>query len=109
MKKIILGIVILLLFYIIYQIVNQKISKTQTKDDSTTKKVIHNKQNQQFFDLYEKNKQIDQLLLEKYKQKYQSLEKKNFEHSYTPTKLLDKRVRVHINLDNDLFKDNLGL
>ena len=106
MKKIIVTFFILFIFYLIYQII-----KYNTNTIPTTTKNIQNlpKQNKEFLKLYQKNKEIDKLLLEKYKKKYRTIEKVNYEHSYTPTKLLDKRVRVHINLDNDLFKDNLGL
>lgn len=107
MKKIIVTFFILFIFYVINQIIKYN---TKAKTPTTTKNIQNlPKQNKVFLKLYQKNKEIDHLLLEKYKKKYRTIEKVNYEHSYTPTKLLDKRVRVHINLDNDLFKDNLGL
>ena len=32
---------------------------------------------------------------------------KNYEKSYTPKTLLDNRVRIHIDLDNDEIKDTV--
>lgn len=106
MKKIILSLVIVFILYLFYLILIRFINPSK-------KNKIHNKQftgnNKQFLSLYEKNKKLDELLLHKYQNEKLNYEKQNFKHSYTPKTLLDDRVRIHIDLDNENFKDTLGL
>lgn len=105
MKKIILSLVIVFILYLSYLILIRFLKPSKKKE-------IHTKftgNNKQFLSLYEKNKKLDELLLNKYQNEKLNYEKQNFKHSYTPKTLLDDRIRIHIDLDNDNFKDTLGL
>ena len=104
MRKIILSFVILLIFFIGYQIIIKL-----TKINKKIKKKQYTGKNKQFINLYNRNKELHTLLLKKYDKQFSDYEIKNYEKSYTPKSLLDNRVRIHIDLDNDEIKDTVGL
>ena len=107
-KNIVLTIVIIIMLYLIYQGVMYHYKIKKVNKIKNNKNITH-KNNKLFLELYEKNKQLDSLLLDKYNKNKVNFEIQNYNQSYTPKTLLDDRVRIHIDLNNEDFKDTLGL
>lgn len=104
MKYLILLIIItFVLLYLIFK------NKLKDKDNLIKDKIDYGAKNNEFIKLFKKLNKLDNKLLLNYKNRINDLELTNFNHSYTPKKLLDDRVIIHINLDNEDYKDSIGL
>lgn len=105
---IVIIILIIILIICLYFFHNRRqiiLNNTKNIDDIQN----NNDNNQTFIKLYNQYKNIDVELLNQYKKGIINLEDINFKHSYTPKKLLDDRIIIHIDLDNEDYKDGLGL
>ena len=81
----------------------------EKKENPTTDRKDYGTKNNEFIKLYKKLNKLDNKLLLNYKKEIDNFRLTNFNHSYTPKKLLDDRVIIHINLDNEDYKDSIGL
>ena len=101
-------ILFIISLYIFNNINNSK--KNQYKINMHSKKSNNNnhKNNNQFIQLYREYLDIDNKIMQQQEKVVLKLEDINYNHSYTPKKLLDDRVIIHIDLDNEDYKDGLG-
>lgn len=105
MKLIILIIILFIIsLYIFNNIKNSNIN--QNKINIHTNKINDN--NNQFIQLYKEYLDIDNKIIQQQEKGVLKLENINYDHSYTPKKLLDDRIIIHIDLDNEDYKDGLG-